>query len=263
VKKKSTKHDVFKKTFAPFVRFIRFPIMSSEELSGKVVPANVLSSDQILDLFAYVSGDRKSKLGPHITLFVSKPREGPSFGGNRWNVDDRPDNRLQVSTDGLTLSGPLSSVNANLGIRAKHGYNRGKIYWEVKIVQYNNSGNGYNTAGICLKTAPLTASHGYPLANSTGSAWMVDLYCLSRISGTSHQQSPYGRSGTALKSGDVVGFLLDLTGNGTLAVYLNGTCVGIPYSDLKDHGSLFYPVMGIGRFDRPVYETNFKARIPK
>jgi len=236
--------------------------MSSEDLSGKVVPSNVLSSDQTLDLFAYVSGEGKTRMGPHIALFNSKPREGISFNSNKWNYeDDRPDRRLQVSSDGLTLTGPATSINVNVGMRAKSGYTRGKNYWEFKVTQVATGGNGYNTAGVCLKTCPLTASHGYPLAAASGQAWVIDMDVLSRISGATSMRSPYGRSGTQIRNNDVVGFLLDLTGSGTLSIYLNGTCIGIPYTDLKSVGKL-YPCVAMGRQDRNVYVTNWKPKMP-
>jgi len=236
--------------------------MTSEELSGKVVPSNVLSSDQTLDLFAFVEGGGKGKMGQHIALFSPKSREGISFNSNKWNVaDDRPDRRLNVSSDGLTLSSPATSININVGMRATAGYTRGKSYWELKVTQFNGGGNGYNTAGVCLKACPLTATHGYPLASATNQAWVIDLDVLSRISGTTSTRSPYGRSGNEIRQNDVIGFLLDLTNSGTLSIYLNGTCIGIPYTDLKSYGKL-YPCIAMGRQDRNVYVTNWKPKMP-
>jgi len=259
--KTPNKPENLQKILLPLIKHVRFPTMNSEEIAGKVVPSNVLSSDQVLDLFAYLTQRElgHARLGPHIAIFSSKARE--AGGTNFWNPDDCPDKRVELSNKNLSLTSPIGYLSVNLGVRAKYGWITGRHYWEIRIDLWNGSGNGYNTAGVCLKEAPLTAPHGYPLAAASGQAWVVDLYYLHRISGTLHTTSSYGTSGSQLKTGDVLGFLLDLD-VGTLRTYINGIFIGTPYSDLKGKGRL-YPVMALGRLSRNIYTTDFRAKMPK
>jgi len=248
---------------APFLKYIRFPTMNSDELAAKVVPSGLLTSEQTLELFSYLTKKSESKsgsarLGSSILMFNPKVRLGTNVM-NFWNINDRGNPHLELASDRLTTSSREGGTS-NYGIRSQFGYVSGKHSWEIKMVFWASGGNGYNTAGVCLKDAPLTAGHGYPLSAATGKAWMVDMHYVYKITGSSHGVTSYGNSGIQLKTGDVVGFYLDLD-NGTLTIFLNGSMVGTPYTELKDKGRLF-PVVAMGRMPKNIYLTNFQAKPP-
>jgi len=68
-KSKSDSPDALKATLKGLVELIRFPIMSTQELATKVVPTNLLTSAQVLQLFTYVStAESAEKRGEKLSL---------------------------------------------------------------------------------------------------------------------------------------------------------------------------------------------------
>jgi hypothetical protein len=241
------------------IKVVRFTTMATEDIASKVAPIGILDQDQILELFTFIAArDSGMPPGKSLAKFTHKEREG---AGNSWNPADCGDPRIEFRDKNMTLAGPAQYLNLNMGVRAKSGYTTGKHFWTITVQLYNGGGNGYNTAGVCLKSCPLRADHGYPFAGTSDQAWVVEMCRLQRLRGTSHSTESYGSSGgRQVKNNDIIGFLLNCD-DGTLTIYYNGVSLGQSHTGLKGKGPL-YPCMGIGRLHQNIYVTNFSAKIP-
>jgi len=251
--------ELMRTALGEIVNEIRFLHLTTEDIGSKVATSGVLTQQQILELFTYLAAkDMGLKPGKSIAMFKLKERENAVE--NFWNPADRYDPRIELTEKNLIVSSPAQYINENIGVRAKQGYSSGRHYWTILVQLYNGGGNGYNTAGICTKTCILQGMSGYPFAGSPD-AWVVDLCRLTKIQGTSHGSEAYGSGAKSLKTGDLIGFLLDMDA-GTFSVYYNSVLIGEAYNGLKGKG-LIYPCIGIGRLHKNIYVTDFKAKVPK
>jgi len=118
IEAKSDSPDDIKKVLTQdILNQIRFPILSSTELATKVVPANILSLPETLELFGYVGGQGAKELGSATKQYSTKPRErgvkyikfessGPYMTAGTQSVEHLNDFTDRSLTKGICANSP-------------------------------------------------------------------------------------------------------------------------------------------------------------
>jgi len=203
--------------------YIRFPIMTSQDIATKVKPMNLLSNHQVLELFTYfakISAGQKPKLGKSLK-FSSKERKGrapPALF--RWDKSKKH-GTLVLSSDCLTASSTTSNYQPVFGDTIME---KGVFQWEVILkTMYNN------TYSVNIGVVPATQT-GHNQNFMIGYSGHINGWAFACGHGYKYHssQTPYG---SICHTGDVVRVKLDCDKK-TIEFFKNGKSLGVAWTDL-------------------------------
>eukprot|EP00823_Brevimastigomonas_motovehiculus_P005032 TRINITY_DN348_c0_g3_i2.p1 TRINITY_DN348_c0_g3~~TRINITY_DN348_c0_g3_i2.p1 ORF type:complete len:517 (-),score=133.79 TRINITY_DN348_c0_g3_i2:86-1636(-) len=225
--------DELKKVVSDYVKYIRFPTMPMTLIAGCVTSSNLLSQQQLLDLFQYCSmrpkdedeSSKKTKavsLPSSLSCFSVKKRV-PTESSSDWKFDSTINSTYYTATDnGKTLTvisngSDWKTVPTTKWIKSGITKIKFKIekfisgsYWEIGLVYRSFSNYEY-----------------YLGQNNQAVSWQSDSSSSSVIyyNGSS---TTYGKS---YKAGDIVEMIIDMNKH-ELRFNLNGVSQGSARTDL-------------------------------
>jgi len=127
------------------IPFIRFPVMSLEDVSSIVIPTQLLSTEETLQLYLYLGStkEKRDTIKMQFNCKSRKPRLPPNFFGFKWD-STRKHSDLVVAKEGTE-----ASTLPNSGWQSVFGDSLipewGIFEWYVTLDKYNTS-NSYNVA---------------------------------------------------------------------------------------------------------------------
>eukprot|EP00823_Brevimastigomonas_motovehiculus_P000241 TRINITY_DN10348_c0_g1_i1.p1 TRINITY_DN10348_c0_g1~~TRINITY_DN10348_c0_g1_i1.p1 ORF type:complete len:520 (+),score=134.05 TRINITY_DN10348_c0_g1_i1:85-1644(+) len=118
--------DNKKKVLKDVVQLVRFPLMTMEEIATNVSPTQMLSPEQMLDLFTYVGRPETSKKNKIKSQFPTKPRTGAV---DKWSLDPTfKSSSLTLSNNNMTCALTSGSYSAIVGTVS---WTKGQHAWRV------------------------------------------------------------------------------------------------------------------------------------
>jgi len=214
-----------RKVLVNIIPFIRFPIMTTEEVAVSVTSAGILTSEQTLFLFTYLGQKAEgveTKL-PEGMKFPHTKRKGrlPPAWFKFEEAMKYP--QLMLTADGTILtSTSTSNYQPAFGnIELKEGIHE----WEFVLQQLYT-----NTYSCCIGVTPVTFTEYTTRPHMIGYPSHVPGWAFAAGYGQKFHtsQASYGRT---CVEGDVVKVRLDCD-KGTLEFFINGTSQGVAYTDV-------------------------------
>jgi len=118
------------------IPMIRFPTMSTEEISVHVAPLDLLDNTQLLQVFSYLGGNKSMKI-----TFSTVTREANLV---RWSFDGRRRGGSGlILTDEHTIAVNQRGISYVLGSRS---FKKGKHAWRIRFISL--SGQSYVAFGV-------------------------------------------------------------------------------------------------------------------
>jgi hypothetical protein len=221
---KRKKADDLKSALDTVIPHMRFPLFNVMELSTFVTPLNVLSSEQMLELYTYIAckeskdSEKKNKL-PKVS-FPTEPRAATAyvFKWARCGAQGRltNNNSSLVSNGG----GYCCSIADGDGMAP----NTGQYYWECKVDNLGTTSDWQMAFGVATQALQLDQ---YMSASAAGWAYFNQA-CRCHQSGSS--TDAYGQR---YNTGDIIGVLFD-SDKGELSFWRNRQALGICYSNIRE-----------------------------
>jgi len=205
------------------IGFIRFPLISMEDLAAIVSPTEVLSSEDLLSVFTYLGTQGTTQVKTKFEYHSRRPRRPNSTF--KWDP-----HRISAGIT-LTGDGTIATCHSSswCGLIGDAEWKKGMYEWEFTLETFDRA----NTYAICIGVVPSNANHniGTLFGYSTHPGW-------SFICGNGQICTPSKGSGAitwlgqqACSVGDRVGCRLDLD-SGTLEYFRNGKKLGVAFTDV-------------------------------
>jgi hypothetical protein len=191
-----------KELLGDLIPYIRFPTMPVNKIAGPVNASGLLSPDQLLSVFQYVSTSDEKKKEAVKLVFSKKPRqEGKKTFLVTWDPSQSFTNGLYVVTNNghtarkATSDGTIYILRATRPLEAK-----GKHYWEIFI-------------DTLVATNDVQIGAAIPSYSWT-SAWLqgAGSYYIDRT-GACYEGTTWRFATSALATGDRIGFFVDYKKN--------------------------------------------------
>jgi len=199
------------------VPFIRFPLFTVQDLSIHVNPLQILSQQEMLELYTYIAcKDSKAKQLPKVS-FPTEPRAntGFAFTWQRLGAAGRLDNNqlTLVSTGGSYCCALANQVIVQ---------SSGQHYWEIRIDNIGSRTDWQIGFGVGTEALPLDQ-----YLSHSASGWA---YFNQGI--RAHQSGAANdHFGQAFSTGDVIGVLFD-SDKGQLFFFRNRVNLGLCFSNI-------------------------------
>jgi len=152
-----------KATIKEVLPYIRFPLLKISELAAKVVPRNVLESEQTLELFAYVA-QRDSggfpKLGSKISSFNATKRKILEWA---WDLSTPMEN-IVAEEEGKVLHS-LPFKGGNTSCRALPGWTSGRHTWRITLLAITSNTSFRN--GVMTEAFISWQRSGFAIGNDS------------------------------------------------------------------------------------------------
>jgi len=210
------------KVLSESLPLIRFPTMTMQEVAAKVTPTNLLSSDQILQVFTYLGSKDSQKENLKVS-WPTKPRKGrrPT---NWFSWDpNRKGSQIVLSDKNTVASLNYSSWCSIFG---DIEITSGVAEWEIVLDQYDTT-NSYNVAIGVVPSGFTNWSHstlcGY---NSSSTGWT---YVCGNGNKCNNASPVYYGSGSY--QGAVIRVRVNLDAH-TIEFFVNGTSLGVAYTNV-------------------------------
>jgi len=220
-----TTPDNVRKVLADVLPHIRFPCMEMVEVATKVRLSSLLSSDLLMQLFAYMGGNEYKQKSMRLPWPTIQREHGgpPNFS---WDAN--------LKHSGLQLSGKnmvLTSTDPNTWQMAggSKELTQGKHEWEIVL----NQCDAANRFSIIVGVVPTYFTNWrYPSCLGTSATapapgWG---YVIHNGYKTTHNAG-LTAYGTKANQGDTVKVRLDLESH-TIAFFVNGRSLGVAFTDV-------------------------------
>eukprot|EP00823_Brevimastigomonas_motovehiculus_P005029 TRINITY_DN348_c0_g2_i1.p1 TRINITY_DN348_c0_g2~~TRINITY_DN348_c0_g2_i1.p1 ORF type:complete len:547 (-),score=147.19 TRINITY_DN348_c0_g2_i1:38-1594(-) len=228
--------EELKKVVGDYIKYIRFPTMPMTLIAGCITSSNLLSQQQLLDLFQYCSmrpkdedetttSTKKTKtvsLPSSLSIFSAKKRV-PAESSSDWKFDATINpTYYTVSDKGKTIK-RISSESDWKSVPVTKWIKSGVQKIKFKIEQFPAS--GYMEIGLVFKGF---SNYGYYLGQGDQSlSWQCD-YSSSSVIYYNSSSTSYG---TKYKTGDIVEMIVDMNKH-ELRFNLNGVSQGTARTSL-------------------------------
>lgn len=202
------------------IDLIRFPLMSIKEFTGKVVPTEILTEEELLDVYTYIAS-KKSGAKNVTTRFNAQERMHLSFefkwarGGTQGIIEPK-----QKQTFNRT---PGTSGYCCVIADTAMPPNSGKYFWAVKVLALSTSDWH---CGVGVATQALNMNN---YLSSTVAGWAYfNQGCRCHNSGSNSD-----KYGTRFEVNQTVSCLFD-SDAGTLAYFLGDKSFGVAFTGIKE-----------------------------
>jgi len=218
--------DPLNNTLKGLIEYIRFPVMSTEDVALKVTNAKILSPQTVLELFTYLgqTDDERSKsdLPKSLQMYSNKPRKGrkPPLWF-KWDAH-RKHSSLAVSDDGLTVTSTTTSYFQP--VIGDTELKNGEWEFEINIIALHSHSQALTIGVVPAYFDGWSSSFmiGYP-GHAPG--WSYSVGGSQKMHGTT---VTYGARASA---GDRVKVRVNLDKK-DIEFYLNGVSQGVAYTDV-------------------------------
>jgi len=218
------KSDDLKSALDGVIEHMRFPLFNVGELSTFVTPLNVLSSEQMLELYTYIAckeskdSEKKKKL-PKVS-FPTEPRAATSYAF-KWA---RCGAQGRLTNNNTTLVSNGGGYCCCIADGDGMAPNTGQYYWECKVDNIGTTSDWQMAFGVANQGLQLDQ---YMSASAAGWAYFNQA-CRCHQSGSS--TDAYGQR---YNTGDSIGVLFD-SDKGELSFYRNRQSLGLCYSNIRE-----------------------------
>ncbi len=204
---------------------VRFPCMAMDEVATKVTPTQILTGEQMLQVFTYLglTRDKASKMKMPYPTVPRTGRRPPNFFS--WDQNNKHYS-MQLSDRNMTCyttdPNNWQCLSGNLELK------KGVHEWECVLTQYDSQ-NGYNVViGVVPSYWNNWSVASWIGASATAPGWAY--ICGNGYkTNTNTGQQYYG--GRVAAQGDVIKTRLDLDKH-TIEFSLNGQSMGVAFTDV-------------------------------
>lgn len=206
---------------------IRFPSFTVNHFATQVLPTNILTQEEALEVFAYMGSRNLPTANRPKTRFAMRRRKGGMSLLFEWKLIG---SRLQAENQRRLLrsNGAVGSAIGDIAIMPKTGTK----YWEIRIDTISDPTAGAQV-GIGVATAML------PLEGQLSSFSKGWSYYNNQT--RTHNNTTFYAYGRQFRVGDVIGVLLN-TDSGRLYFYQDNKRIGLAFSGVNE---MVYPAVSL------------------
>jgi hypothetical protein len=217
----------------PFLSYVRFPIMSTQDIATKVAPFNLLEQQEILDLFTYLgmkqaAGDnaealKATKVPDSLKKFSAEKRKGRK--PTNWFKFDQTKKHASLT---LSEEGTVVSCATSTNYQPIFGdieLDKGQHEWNITLTQFY-----VNSYSVCIGVVPVSFTN-YTVAQMVGYSGHIPGWSYAVGHGYKYSQAGNLAYGKKCAQGDVIKVKLDLDA-GTLEFFVNEISQGVAYTGI-------------------------------